>query len=282
MGQIPLRFAIMRPLLPLLLLTACSTPPTSHISESSPIPPAMAPASISAVLEAPTDTVVDEARLDFTLPNSWRSLGREEFAVALEGWLDGKRAVRIDDRSLATLSSALANGDELSVRAAAILARTLDPRAGEALLARLEQRVDVPLASSAGDVVAAAAFTRGATARDAAARLDALAAGRTAHPVLEVRIACAASALALGRDGSIAFLLDILREGTSFAVTKPDWKRIDWTTPRLERAQREAAAALSARAGIACSYRVEASMAAREAEVTRLAKILGSAGSAKK
>jgi hypothetical protein len=268
--------------LTLLLLTSCATPPTNRLAESAPVSAPIAPASIREESSGPGSRSDDGAVEEFALPEGWRVLGREEFAVALEGWLDGKHAVRVEDRALVVLEGALGSGDESSVRAAAMLARSLDPRAGEALLARLERRVDEPARSPAGDLVAAAAFSRGATARDAAARLEALASGRAAHPVLDVRLECAASALALGRDGSIAFLLDLLREGTSFATSKPDWKRIDWTTARLERAQRRAAAVLSARAGIQATYRVEASMAAREAEVTRLAQLLGSAGRPKK
>ena len=268
--------------LTLLLLTGCATPSTNRVTESTPVGAPIVPASIREDATRSVARVDDVAVGVFELPEGWRVLGREEFAVALEGWLDGKHAVRVEDRALVALEGALGSGDEVSVRAAAILARSLDPRAGEALLARLERRVDRLMESPAGDVVAAAAFSRGSTARDAAARLDALASGRTAHPVLEVRLECAASALVLGRDGAITFLLDLLREGTLFATAKPDWKRIDWTTPRLERVQRRAAVVLSARAGIPATYRVEASMAARQAEVTRLAQILGSARSPRK
>jgi hypothetical protein len=229
---------------------------------------------------APATTTVNEAHAappaEFVLPDNWSTLDRDGFARALPRWLDGERAYRVDDASLVLLSKSLARGDETSVRAVLVLARTRDPRAGEALLALLESRAGSGSRALSADVVAAAAFARGAVARDAGVRLETLASGSRPHPDLEVRVECAASALASGRDAVIPFLFDVMREGTTRALEKPDWTRIDWRLARMEWIQSRAADALARRARVRCEWRAELGVPAREREVERLEALLHS------
>jgi hypothetical protein len=232
------------------------------------------PASPARQSSSTTAATPDAVSVESALPADWASAPREAFAADVERWLPIDGSVRLDAPSIATLSRALWPSDETSVRAAVILGRTRDPRAGEVLLARLEARVpERPGMLFAGDVVAAAAFSRGAGAPDAGARLEALSAGPRAHPVLDVRVECAAAGLLLGRDGAIPLLLALLREGTPAQVQRPDWTRLDPDDERLLRLQDRAAAALSARVGVACAFRAHASVAVRESEIARLSNL---------
>ena len=233
----------------------------------------------------------------FDLHPEWSTNTALAFERALEVWLPEGRAVRLTAASLAMLSAALERSDPIAVRAAVLLARSRDPDAGEVLLARLEQRIThgaspnrafdpetedaasrrpAPFSADAGpdldasDVVAAAAFADWTLAMDAAQRLQALAIGPHPHPDLEVRVECARSALALGRDAVIPFLVRILREGTSQATSAPDYDR----TQAFDWVQMRAAEALSARAGVACRFRTQASVKWREQEALRLEKLL--------
>jgi hypothetical protein len=257
----------------LALAVACAQPPPRPASPAATSPgqedaTPIAPAA-SAREAATTDT---PARPEVALPADWNSASRADFARSLDGWLPLDAGARLDERALATLARALGAGDETSVRAAVILGRSRDERAAEILLARLETRARS--SSSAGDVVGAAAFARGLSSADAAARLVELCAGRTPHPVLDVRVECAISSLALGRDGAIPFLLALLREGTAQAAQRPDWTRLDPDDPRLLLLQDRAARALSDRAGIECTFRAQGSLASRESEIVRLANLM--------
>lgn len=195
------------------------------------------------------------------------------FERALEAWLPAGEVRRVSAAALSDLSSALDRGDLSAVRAAVLLARTGAVEAGEALLVRLERRVSPQPElekENAADVVAGAAFAEGLPGPGAAQRLETLAAGAKPHPDLEVRVECARSALRLGRDGVVPFLLRVLREGTPAGLAAPDWKRKadeSW-------AQRRAADALSARAGVTCRFRPEASVRDRENEIARLESLL--------
>lgn len=218
---------------------------------------------------------------ELALPGDWTTMSRAAFARALDEWTAGVDVLRLNDSTLTQLAAALAASDEIAVRAAVVLGRSRDPRGGEALLVRLEQRVPEGSRSLASDVVAAESFVGGAVARDAAARLETLARGATAHPVLDVRVSCAAASVALGRDGAIPFLLAVIREGTPNALVKPDWRRLDWGERRMQLLMDRAAKALSARAGIECVYRADAALSAREDEIVRLTRILSTAPSGK-
>ncbi len=229
----------------------------------------------------PSPTARQVAPVEVALPADWSSTPRDAFAADLQRWLPIDGRIRLDAASIATLSRALRPSDENSVRAAVILGRTQDPRAGDVLLARLEARVpERPGMLFAGDVVAAAAFSSGASAPDAGARLEALSRGSGAHPVLDVRVECAAASLLLGRDGAIPFLLAFLREGTSAQDPRPDWTRLDFDDERLLRLQDRAARALSAHLGIACAFRAHASVAVRESEIARLSNLIANRGRA--
>lgn len=214
---------------------------------------------------------------DVTLPAAWATATRTEFASSIAAWSRDESVKRLDDQALAVLARALGESNEISVRAAVILGNTRDARAGDVLLARLEARTPEGARSLAGDIVAAAAFSSSANARDAAVRLANLATGSTAHPVLDVRVECALASLHLGRDTAIPFLLDLLREGTTTAVAKPTWRRIDWDSQRCQDLQDRAAEALSARAGIECAFKAGAPLAVREHEIERLARLVQSA-----
>jgi hypothetical protein len=213
---------------------------------------------------------------EFEVPAGWEGLTDLAFERALDGWLPPDEKRRLTPAGLAALEHALEPGDATAVRAAVLLARTRDPLAGEVLLARLEKRFAPPAGATerdAADVVAAAAFAQGTSARDPGARLAGLAVGRRPHPDLGVRVECARSALQLGRDQVIPYLLQVLRVGTAAGRALPGAERVD----DLAWAQVRASEALSARAGTPCRFRPEASVREREEEAARLEALLPSA-----
>lgn len=230
--------------------------------ESSTQDPALAQASLGA----PPPAV-------FEAPAGWESLTNLAFERAIDGWLPEGVARHASETTLADLRRALGGPDITALRAAVMLARTRDPRAGEVLLERLEQRVANPPGEShrdAADVVAAAAFGAGMTARAAPARLNALAIAREAHPSLAVRVECARSALALGRDTPIPYLVSVLRMGTTAGqVISSDENPDD-----LAWAQVRAAEALATRAGTKSRFLPEGSVKDREEEAARLEALL--------
>jgi hypothetical protein len=205
------------------------------------------------------------------------------FERALDGWLPPGEARRCTPEDLAVLEQALdqvadpsgatSSTDTAAIRAAVLLARTKAARAGEILLARLEKRWTPPVGQSerdAADVVAAAAFAEGTPATNAAVRLASLGGGKRPHPDLCVRVECARSALRLGRDEGIPFLLQVLRAGTTAGRTLGAGER----TEDLAWAQVRAAEALSARAGTELRFLSEASVRQREEEAARLEALL--------
>ena len=255
-----------------------AAPPSDAEAADPPAPraepsPAPSVAAQATTLPPPVPTWV--------LAPGWDRGSLASFEADLERWFPSGSPRRIDPEGRTELSRALDRNDDVAVRAALLLARSLDPAAGEELLARLERRIERAEDQGAGDapdVVAAAAFARGAAAANAARRLEGLARGSRPHPDLEVRVECAASALALGRDAVVPFLARVLREGTAAAKDPPDWKRgseVGW-------AQARAADALARRAGVATDYLPEASAAAREAEAARLEGLLAPKKKAKK
>ena len=210
---------------------------------------------------------------EFEAPPGWKSLTNLAFERAIDGWLPAGEARHVSDATLADLGRALAGLDVNAVRAAVMLARTLDPRAGEVLLERLEQRAAAPPGESqrdAADVVAAAAFSSGMSARKAPGRLNGLAMGRRPHPSLAVRVECARSAIVLGRDDPIPFLLSVLRIGTTAGrIVGSDESQDD-----VAWAQVRAAEALASRAGTKSRFLPERSMKEREEEAARLEALL--------
>lgn len=209
----------------------------------------------------------------FEAPAGWESLTDLAFERAIDGWLPEGEARRVSETTLADLRRALGGPEITAVRAAVMLARTRDPRAGEVLLSRLEQRVAVPPLESqrdAGDVVAAAAFAAEMRARVEAARLNSLAIGRRPHPSLAVRVECARSALALGMDTPIPYLVSVLRMGTTagrVAAGEENQDDLAW-------AQVRAAEALASRAGTKSRFLPEGSVKEREEEASRLEALL--------
>jgi hypothetical protein len=267
----------------LLAASACRSPaksPSTEVaSDASGTAPVTSPAP--SLVPAPKNSPPAPLPPEWVLPASWRNASDLAFERALDGWLPAGSARRLSPNDLATLTLALDGADTAAVRAAVLLARTRDPRAGEALLARLERRVAPPPGSSdqdAVDVVAACAFVEGTPATNAAARLAELAAGKRPHPDLCARVECARSALALGRDNGIGFLLQVLRTATT--AGKPLGPEDSATD--LAFAQTRAAEALAARAGTESRFRPEASVKDREAEATRLEKLLPGSPAKKK
>jgi hypothetical protein len=273
----------------LLAASACRSsakPASTEIaSDAQATPPAESSAAPAPVASAPGANDPPAARPPpppplWELPSTWRGASDLAFERALDAWLPPGSAHRLSADDLATLTSVLDAADRSAVRAAVLLARTRDPHAGDALLARLEKRASVPGATGedAVDVVAACAFAEGTPGTNAAARLAELAAGKRPHPDLCARVECARSALALGRDGGIPFLLQVLRTATTAGKPLgPDDSPAD-----LAFAQARAAEALATRAGTDVRFRPEASVKDRVAEAARLEKLLPAAPSKKK
>jgi len=165
------------------------------------------------------------------------------------------------------LGRALDAMDPTSVRAAVILGRCGTEQAGNILFRRLQRRVLGPTRpSDAGDVVAAAALTR-FPQPERWHKIARLAIGPDPHPDLEVRVECAASALRLGDERPIPFLLQVLRIGTYEGQREP----LDFTPSETTAwARGRAAEALSEYAGLPLRYREDGPIAAREREARRL------------
>lgn len=213
---------------------------------------------------------------EWALPADWARCGTYRFERELEHWLPDGTQVVIASESLKELERALAAGGPVGVRAAVIAGRSADPAATELLIARLEQRaVHAVRADDAADVVAAAALSRVAPSPELAARLAALAGAPGAHPDLEVRVECASSALLLGADGVVPFLMTVLRTDTPDAEpAREDWE----PTETLAWAKSRAADALSRRAGLPADFSPDASYADQAARARALAAALRNLG----
>jgi hypothetical protein len=211
------------------------------------------------------------------LPPDWRTMALDAFeAWALFALPEG-RATPFEKESLLDLRAALDEGtavladgrlDPLAVRAAVILGRSRYPTSAAILVRRLEKRVLGPERhSDCGDALAAAALARFPDPRRYAPRLVPLAVGPRPHPDLEVRVECAATALAAGFDEVVPFLLQVLRIDT-FAG-RADAR--DFTvSPTTAWARGRAAEALSLRAGVPVTYRFDGSIPHREEEARAL------------
>jgi hypothetical protein len=202
---------------------------------------------------------------DAVEPFAFESLLAELPADGAPIWFD--RAGRL------ALQDALERMDQTSVRAALLHAHSRHPKSGERLLRRLKAReVGSERGSDAGDVVAAAALAGFPHAAELYREdLRRLAVGRSPHPDLEVRVECAVSALALGDDRPIPFLLKVLRIDT-YAGEADD--RDFAADEHTAWARGRAAEALSARAGVALTYQPDGSVPHREREAARLADLL--------
>lgn len=203
-------------------------------------------------------------------PANWSLLEPYAFEQMLEREMPIGRETPIARAARNELSQALGRMDASSVRAAVMLGRSRHRASLELLLQRLEKRRQGPaIESDAGDVTAAAALALYKGPRKAGERLEALAVGRRAHPDLEVRVECARAALARGRTGSIPFLLQVLRIDTHAGLRD---ERDFETSPQTAWARSRAAEALSAFAGLPCTWRADASIAEREIGAARLAE----------
>lgn len=206
-------------------------------------------------------------------PADWSSSSPFGFERSALAWPPAGAPPPLAGDALRALSEALGSESERAVRAAVLLARSADPRALEALLQRLEQRVPpAAIDSDAVDLVAATALWPGAIPPDAPERLSALAVGEHPHPSLDVRVECAASALAAGRDETIPFLLRVLRALTpAERLDPPDWPR----TRTLAWAKSRASQALSARAGLPWTFHPDSSFADQMRAADALEAALG-------
>ena len=258
-----------------LVLGACQVSPPVREAQSTT---GRAPTSDAGQSWKASGTPSGTATAAWDLPEGWNTLSAYRFESAVLAWFPDREVdepiATLSGTSLAELEAALDLQDPSSVRAAVILARSRDPRAGEVLLARLEKRIEGPERSSdAGDVVAAAALGDPALlgGADVAARLERLAIGQEQHPDLEVRVECAASALARGRDGVQGFLLVVLRTHTPAAREELE----DWE-PRMTMAwaKGRAAEALSRRADVGLTFRADASYEVQAREALALERAL--------
>jgi len=207
------------------------------------------------------------------LPVDWDTVEPRAFEELLAESFPPGGIVYFDRAGRLALVEALDRMDAVSVRAALLFAHSRHPKSAGRLLRRLQEREQSPdRGGDAGDIVAAAALPRFPNAaelyRD---ELRALAVGRKAHPDLEVRVECAVSAMALGDDAPIPFLLQVLRIDT-FAGRSG--VRDFETDEHTAWARGRAAHALSLRAGVPVDYRTDGSIADREREAARLERLL--------
>jgi len=253
-----------------LLLFGCrSAAPAPAALQSEPAA-ANAPQQPPPRVEEPRPAPPSEVEL----PRGWDSLPLEEFGALLEQAFPAGERRTLAPSAFEELSSALRSDDPLALRALELLARCSDPLAGEILLQRLERRGTAQGELAGAIDISAAAAARGfPEARNAAARLEALALGRKPHPDLEVRVECAASALRLRRERAGAFLISILKHGTRLYAASSGWKPI----ADMGFCQRRAAEALCERAGRPCRFRPLQPLDEREADIRALETALAQA-----
>lgn len=243
--------------LSLALLAACAAD----------VPPVPGPEPAAPPVRPPAAPAVTPREL----PEGWDRVAPLLFEDALESVLRAG-AGPWSEAALADLEQGLRGQGGVAVRAAVLLAHSPDPTATEALIARLEERAVAPARGlDAGDLVAAAALAGRGLESGVPQRLEALAVGGEPHPDLEVRVECARSALAGGRDGVVPWLVKVLRALTpAEADDPPDWERVE----TLAWAKSRAAEALSRRAGVPCTFRPDASWADQMAQASDLETLL--------
>ena len=203
--------------------------------------------------------------LELELPADWREVPPWTFARRVGELPEGGVTWSAAER--AELAQALGEVGPNATRAAVLLARDESPEVTRLLLDRLLQHAPAPeRALEGGDLVIAAALA----GRGVEEQLIALASGPSPHPDLEVRVECARSALAAGREEVVPFLLTVLRALTPAERDHPaDWPRM--TTMMWPKSR--AAEALSARLGIPCTFRPDGSWADQMAEADRLERL---------
>jgi len=248
-----------------LLALGCRAPARPPLEPETQTPAAATSAALEAEAQQPAPQPPPPAAQD--LPQGWATVPLEGFPALLEqNFPAGERRTLVPS-AFEELSGALRGEDELALRGLLLLARCSDPLAGEILLQRLERRA-VPRGDlgPAIDIAAAAAVRGFGDSRNAASRLESLAYGQRPHPDLEVRVECACSALAFGRERAIPFLLAIQKHGTRIAVASSGWKPI----ADMDFCQRRAAEALSERAGRPCRFRPLQPLSERESDIRAL------------
>ena len=245
----------MRPghLLPLLALFACGGRPDPDLPETIEVGAALPTAET------------------WTPPADWASIPPYEFAALMERALPEEALTPLPPEVYEELREALIPMDARSVRAAVMLARSRTPQAGDILARRLSHRKVGPERNSdAADVIAAAALARFPDPEQYW-RILRLVDGEAPHPDLEVRVECACTALFIGFDRAIPFLLQVLRLET-WAGQRDE---LDFTPPeKTAWARDRAAIALSRRAGVPRRYFADAPIADREREAARLEELL--------
>lgn len=204
-------------------------------------------------------------------PADWATMPAFEFERMVERDLPEATITPIREDARRELTEALERLDPTSVRAAVILGRSRDNESGAILLRQLQKRMLGPeRGSDAGDVVAAAALAR-FPRPERYWRVVRMSEDANPHPDLEVRVECACTALSMGIDRVIPFLLEVLRIDTWDGLAD---RRDFPTSTTTAWARTRAAQALSQRAGVPLTYRADASIAAREREARRLEELL--------
>ena len=207
-----------------------------------------------------------------TLFESWRLGPRVSFERDLAQWNPSLSPHRLIPGALETLQGSLGGMDEPAIRAALLMGHSRDRRAAEALITRLEARIEGPERNSDGaDVVAAATLAAWPSEASFTDRLSALASGALPHPDLEVRVECASASLARGETRVIPFLLRVLRAATPAQREDPP----DWTPkPTMAWSKSRAATALSLHLGVPVEFRADSSYDDQLAEIAKLMELL--------
>ena len=241
------------PLVTALLLAACKSgdhqPDISALTHIPKLP-------VAAVWQPPAD---------------WATISPKDFEELALSALPDDVVTPLTPDALRMLTEALDRMDASSIRAAVLLGRSRSEAAGAGLIHRLQRRqVGPDRNSDAADVIAASALTR-FPRPERYWRVVRLVNGTNPHPDIEVRVELACTALRIGIDRVIPFLLQIVRIGTWDGQKDTlDFEPTDTTAWIRGRA----AAALSERAGTPFTYQTDAPIAMREREARRLADLL--------
>jgi len=224
------------------------------------------------VIDMASHPPTDEPWTSLTLFDGWREGPRMSFERDLSEWNPTLAAHRLDPDALQILTEALGGLDEPAMRAALLLGHSRALSAAQALLARLEARVEGPERDSdSADVVAAATLAAWPAGTRFGARLVELSTGEKPHPDLEVRVECASSALARGHTEVVPFLLRVLRASTPAQREDPP----DWTPkPTMAWSKSRAATALSWHLGVSVNFRADSSYEDQLSEIARLVALL--------